>query len=267
MTGFSEPPEVEMRPKSLFLLVATLLISSSLVRAGEVVDVSTVREGMHACPGDSFVTGIHVGQNKLLCSDLFAPFRSVVGGATLATVDVHTRDQGMHACPAGMAITGIHVGDDKLLCESLRGLGHREIDRDTTRQEMHACPPSTVAVGIHVGQNLLLCSGIETGSATKAVAGRGTPSPGSAVASAAVLRTFTGIVNGVDVIATPGQPVRCLAFINRQKGSVDAVQVETEEARLQSILESASARGVTVEVSYRTTDGRNRLARVRILDR
>ena len=61
---------------------------------------------------------------------------------------------------------------------------------------------------------------------------------------------YTGYVDGIDVIATKGQPVRCLAFVNRQPGGSDYIQVETEEHRLQTALELASSRKVEAEVSF-----------------
>lgn len=78
--------------------------------------------------------------------------------------------------------------------------------------------------------------------------------------------TYQGTVNGIDVIATPGQEVRCLAFINKQPDS-DYIQVTTSEHRLQTALESASGRSVEVKVSFSEKGNEKRLTRVRVLDR
>jgi hypothetical protein len=92
-----------------------------------------------------------------------------------------------------------------------------------------------------------------------------TPSPGPA---ADVPVAYEGYVSGIDVIATEGKPVVCLAFISKEKPpGPDEIQVAALEARLQSALESASVRGMKVEVSYVEKDGQKVLTRVRILDR
>jgi len=78
---------------------------------------------------------------------------------------------------------------------------------------------------------------------------------------------YTGYVDGIDVIATSGQPLRCLAFITRQPGGTDSIQVETEAHALQTALELACSKGVEVEVDYDETGGPNVLRRVRLLDR
>lgn len=78
---------------------------------------------------------------------------------------------------------------------------------------------------------------------------------------------YTGHVDGIDVIATKGQSVRCLAFITKQPHGTDYIQVETEEHRLQTALELASSNKVEVEVSYDDLSGAKVLRRVRLLDR
>lgn len=77
--------------------------------------------------------------------------------------------------------------------------------------------------------------------------------------------SYVGTVDGIDVHAFGGQPVRCFAFINLDPH--DYIQVIAYEARLQAALELASAEKCEVEVSYED-DGTNKIAlRVRLLDR
>jgi hypothetical protein len=76
---------------------------------------------------------------------------------------------------------------------------------------------------------------------------------------------FQGKVSGVDVIATPSLPIRCLAFVTAG-GGTNEIQVTALEARLQSALELASAKDVEVEVTYDNSNPANELTRVRLLD-
>ena len=77
---------------------------------------------------------------------------------------------------------------------------------------------------------------------------------------------YTGTVSGIDVIATKGKPVRCLAFISKKGGS-DYVQVVTKLHQLQTALELASSKAVEVEVAFDEKGGQRILRRVRLLDR
>jgi hypothetical protein len=79
------------------------------------------------------------------------------------------------------------------------------------------------------------------------------------------MKDFVGTVSGIDVIATPGQPVRCLAFVS--ESSQNEIQVTTEIHALQTALELASSKKARVEVSYEDTSGEKKLTRVHLLDR
>jgi hypothetical protein len=74
----------------------------------------TQRDGMHACPFGSVMTGLQVTLNELLC----APHESAPPGATWTEIvdDGQTQRDGMHACPAGFVMTGIEVGENHFLC-------------------------------------------------------------------------------------------------------------------------------------------------------
>lgn len=74
-----------------------------------------------------------------------------------------------------------------------------------------------------------------------------------------------GMVSGIDVIATPGQPIRCLAFVSKQPNI--EVQVTARAHELQTALELACAKRVPVEVSYLEQDQEKTLTRVHLLDR
>jgi hypothetical protein len=80
----------------------------------------------------------------------------------------------------------------------------------------------------------------------------------------AAMETFNGLVSGIDVIATPGLKLRCLAIIGN---ATREIQVETEQHALQTALELASCSKSEVEVSYEESGPAKSLLRVRLLDR
>lgn len=75
---------------------------------------------------------------------------------------------------------------------------------------------------------------------------------------------FQGTVSGIDVIATPAQPTRCFAFVGELSNEI---QVITENHALQTALELACAKEVTIEVSFLEQETHKELTRVRLLDR
>lgn len=95
----------------------------------EIVDRNTQRHGMHSCPVGMFVTGVHVGENKLLCAGGFGVYSEIdeiVDTSTDQAYRIRTKtDLGLivwggeenrqfHTCPRGWAVTGIHVGRNLL---------------------------------------------------------------------------------------------------------------------------------------------------------
>jgi hypothetical protein len=78
-------------------------------------------------------------------------------------------------------------------------------------------------------------------------------------------KDFSGTVSGIDVIATPGQHIRCLAFI--RANPQNEIQVTTESHQLQTALELASSKKARVEVSYEEHGQLKKLTRVQLLDR
>jgi hypothetical protein len=118
---------------------------------------STQRNHMHSCPLGSFVSGVQVARNLLLCTT--APLET-----SSEIVDSGTQSHGMHACPEGYVMTGIQVSKNQLACTQLNApLIPRFVDvggphdLGTQRQGMHACPVGKPLSGIHVAKNLNLC--------------------------------------------------------------------------------------------------------------
>jgi hypothetical protein len=79
------------------------------------------------------------------------------------------------------------------------------------------------------------------------------------------LKTFEGMVTGIDVTVRSSKPTICLAFIS--PGTKDEIQVRTEIHSLQTVLELASSKKVRVEVYYEESGEEKTLTRVRLLDR
>jgi hypothetical protein len=77
--------------------------------------------------------------------------------------------------------------------------------------------------------------------------------------------SFQGTVNGIDVHAFEGQPIRCFAILNSP--DQDPFQIVVYEPRLQSALELAAAKKCEVEVSLKDDDTHKIAIRVRLLDR
>ena len=119
--------------------------------------------GIHICAGGSFMTGVHVQENRFLCDDGRSWPRSGYSPADIKTnVDPGRKgfhryqSHGMAACPPGTAMIGLHAARNVLLCAPLPTTDWF-VDPHTQRQRMHACPEGSVMVGIHVGRNNFLC--------------------------------------------------------------------------------------------------------------
>ena len=153
---------------AIVLLLATF---AGQAAAGEFIDYSTQHTismpvghlSLHMCAQASFMVGVHVGRNQLLCQDDI----KVENFSDLSTNDASTQRQGMAACPPNTAMVGLHAARNVLLCGpipvtlsplgGLKMIRDERIDSNTVRRDMHACPPDSLMVGIHVGRNLLLC--------------------------------------------------------------------------------------------------------------
>jgi hypothetical protein len=135
-----------------------------------------------------FVTGVHVGENKLLCTSGYGSYSEID-----EIVDVRTQSMieypgvtwlgyvgslavpaSMHTCPKGRAVTGIHVANNLLACapfekacvdfEKYPWIPRLDPEGNrirTEREGMHACPHKRPLLGIHVGANVFLCIGPE----------------------------------------------------------------------------------------------------------
>lgn len=111
-----------------------LCLLTTTVLAQEAIDRSTQRNGMHACPAGQLMTGVHVGNNQLLCAPGKGDFAHEI-------VDANTVRNQMHACPVGYAMTGLHVDSNLLSCVKLIDPPQPPlVDPGTARMGMHACP-------------------------------------------------------------------------------------------------------------------------------
>ena len=126
---FAQAEQIAQQTRSPQFKVA----QANLCGAGfgwEIVDRNTQRHGMHCCPLGMFVTGVHVGENELLCEGGFGGYSEID-----EIVDTGTQfyeeypplyeeyppknrtgmriGRSMHTCPRGWAMTGIHVGKNQ----------------------------------------------------------------------------------------------------------------------------------------------------------
>ncbi len=125
----------------------------------QTIDYATQRNGMHSCPVGTFVVGVHLARNELLCSSSFGSYQSsdeVTDNSTQMTGWHPDGEATMHGCPAGMAVTGVY-GGDLLNCAPLSRSPSLFVDMKTQIMGMHACPEGTVLTGLHAARNWLLC--------------------------------------------------------------------------------------------------------------
>lgn len=112
---------------------------------------------IHICTGYSYMTGVHVKDNRFLCDDYVAVYPPSALTTNEAPGQLQRyQSHGMAACPPGKAMVGLHAARNVLLCAPLQTT-NLFIDADTQREGMHACPKGSVLVGIHDDRNLLLC--------------------------------------------------------------------------------------------------------------
>jgi hypothetical protein len=156
---------------SLAALLAGLAIGSAWAgpQACEAVDEAgsgNQFQGVHTCPANQVVVGIHADDNRLLCT-VAGCFGSDNLDFTKEYIETTYSENNMRACPPGTLMTGFHKGNNQVACVPFKVLPSpgeaipRVVDASTNRDGMHACPTTgpSYAVGIHVGQNLLLCAG------------------------------------------------------------------------------------------------------------
>ncbi|HEX4962489.1 MAG TPA: hypothetical protein VF173_16765 [Thermoanaerobaculia bacterium] len=120
-------------------------------------DPTSVR-GMHGCDEAHLAIGIHVGNNWLLCTSIFATSQGagsrLVDRGTVITLG----GLSMHGCPFGTVIKAIDVRDNLLVCEQANIDESRAVaDSGTRRNGMHACPLGMLMKGIHVDRDILAC--------------------------------------------------------------------------------------------------------------
>jgi hypothetical protein len=90
-----------------------------------VVDASTQRLGVHACPNGMYARGYNDEKNQLLCSQdsrfTGLPKDEFQDGPPVSTA---TTGFGMHVCPAVRpgaitVMTGINAGQNRFLCSNI----------------------------------------------------------------------------------------------------------------------------------------------------
>jgi hypothetical protein len=118
-----------------------------------VTDHDTRRLEMHRCPVGLFMTGIHRGNELLLCEWF--------GGSSGELIDSGPGPYTHHTCPEGYAMTGLHIGRDQLACAQLavggNGYGLGGPNPMRTRFGMGACDEGDVMVGYSADRNEILC--------------------------------------------------------------------------------------------------------------
>lgn len=169
------------RRSTLAITVLCLAACASQARAEEIVDTTNVRNDMHSCPPGFIMTGVHVGNDDLLCTGRFENGQNLTvneivdsAGNNTWPPDPETRaahnytGPAMHWCGPDRFMTGVHVGRNQFNCSQFAAtgigrnyttsLGHVLVDTTTARNGMHACPLGTILVGAHFGSNRFLCA-------------------------------------------------------------------------------------------------------------
>jgi hypothetical protein len=119
-----------------------------------MTDHDTRRYEMHACPPGLFMTGIHRGNDLLLCEWF--------GGAVGELIDSGTSPYGTRRCPDGYAMTGLHIGRNQFACAQIAsGGGHYTlggVNPMRTRFGMGACYEGDVMAGYNASEDSILCT-------------------------------------------------------------------------------------------------------------
>lgn len=117
-----------------------------------VVDHDTRRYEMHACPEGRFMSGIHRGNDLLLCE--------WYGGASGEVIDSGTNRSGVRACPLGYAMTGMHLARNEYACAPLKtdSEGFYTHGNIHTRLGMGACLKGEVLTGYNADSDTFLCA-------------------------------------------------------------------------------------------------------------
>lgn len=172
---------------TLTAVLLSLFALAGTARAGEIIDGNnppTVRNNMHSCPRGYIATGVHVGNNQLLCLGLFSdPAGFMTTGESVVSSNFWPPDSVTRAahgyssalpsipwCGPDRYVTGVHVANRQLNCAQFPSgsnrnytprLGHIVVDygtNPTQRSNMHACPRGFVLVGANFDNNTFLCA-------------------------------------------------------------------------------------------------------------
>jgi hypothetical protein len=167
-----------MLGRKVVALAGTLMLTATFAMADEIPDGEgggntsaagklelTVRQDIHACPQNHFMSGVQADENRFLCTSYSPGYNPATDEhQDPAPGQSETVEQGMHACPKGSVMSGLQVDRNVFLCvpSPLDPKGDdtnvvRVIDEDTERGDMHACPIGLAIAGIDIDRNLLLC--------------------------------------------------------------------------------------------------------------
>lgn len=147
------PPSLTIFPSIILIMCLSMTEVYGGTSLGQIVDSGTQRNNMHACPPGYFVIGVHVGNNKLLCSNTL----QILRGEYVEKNNTYSGGVKMRSCQEGYVVTGLHVGKNQLSCAPIKNKIPYQVDTRTQSHGMHACPGNSPVAGIHVGKNLLLC--------------------------------------------------------------------------------------------------------------
>jgi len=250
------------RRSTLVVTVLCLAACAAQARASEIIDQSTVRNNMHSCPPGFIMTGVHVGNDDLLCTGRFEnsgqnlTVNEVVDSGNPWPPDTETRvahnytGPDMHWCGPDRFMTGVHVGNNQFNCSRFTStligrnyttsLGHVIVDGSTSRSGMHACPRGTILVGAHFGSNLFLCAELPFCEDTSHCPGASDVCEFNSVTCSTCIVPFTGVCRRPDT----------LDF--RSGGSCTQSSVGSLTARSGNVATSASTGGSFVNDSARS---------------
>ena len=188
----------------------------------------TLRGTIRGCPDGFAVSGIHAGNNVLLCMRMLRPGYQLSTVATPSAGNTATsrftpatqpalgyRGPDFHWCGPNRFMVGIDLQNqtNTLLCSvwsaspPVSGGLRLVVDQPpaaTQRNGLHACPQGWALVGVHLEQNIFLCGEVVPATAP--------PPPPPPPAPITVERPFATPVGSTEVIRSEPNYHRCDAL-------------------------------------------------------
>lgn len=190
-----EKPKMNMKRFSaafLYLAIGTSLFfpASSF---SETVDPGFQRNDMHSCPPLAngrltFVTGIDINSNRLLCEgNVGFGTNPLPAAEVVVSMDTAAKNYDVPSCPPGSAVTGIRADRRQVACAPFVAPASESTRKDpadallpappgwlcrifhincppspfqeapTQRSGMHACRNNEVVVGVDIPRNIFVC--------------------------------------------------------------------------------------------------------------